>query len=156
MDLLPLPRIAFSLALTGMLSGLVLLMSSVTRSKRILVLSGCAGMAAAAMIVTTPLFSSVYERLCFKKGWGLELRFNRFERVVETKSGVVTVTPRGLVYGDGSIEARTSTDLKNGNAFNFVLPPSALRSFHPHPARILMIGLGIGAWAEIIANNPQV
>lgn len=156
MDLLPLPQIAFSLALTGILSGLVLLMGSVAKNKRVLALSGGVALSVVVTLLTAPLFSSVYARLCFKTAWSPDSRFNRFDRSVETKSGVVTVTPRGLVYGDGSIEAHISTDLKNGDAFNFVLPPYALSSFDPHPGQVLMIGLGIGAWAEIIANHPEI
>jgi len=32
----------------------------------------------------------------------------------------------------------------------------SLALYHPHPREVLMIGLATGAWAQVIANNPEV
>jgi spermidine synthase len=155
-DTWPLPRIVLFLALLGILLGSTLLLSNI--SKRNILASACCCAVAALTVVTIagPGFHNVYDKLCFKKAWSLQLSQNRFERIVETRNGVVAVTTNGLVYGDGSLEARLSTDPKEGVNFNFLVPPFALSSFHSSPKKILMIGLGTGAWAEIIANHPQV
>ena len=31
-----------------------------------------------------------------------------------------------------------------------------MSAFHPAPRRVLMIGLSGGAWAEVVANHPQL
>ncbi|HLJ28059.1 MAG TPA: spermidine synthase [Candidatus Angelobacter sp.] len=156
MDLWPLSRIALALALLGVLLGAILLLSSVSRPKVLAAVGACAGTAGLMVLLAGPLFGNLYEKLCFKKGWRPQSPRHRFDRVVETKSGIITVTPGGLVYGDGSLEARASTDLKDGSNFNFLAPPFALGSFHSHPKEVLMIGAGIGSWAEIVANHPYL
>lgn len=39
---------------------------------------------------------------------------------------------------------------------NMVARPFALSAFHPAPRRVLMIGLGSGSWAQVVANQPQL
>jgi predicted membrane-bound spermidine synthase len=156
MDLWPLSRIAVVLVLAGVTLGALLLARPLSRKNLVAALGGCTAILVLIVFLTAPLFSHAYERLCFKQTWFDNPRFARFVNIVETKSGVISASPRGMVYGDGSWEARLNTSLDDDFNFNFTLPPFALSSFHPHPRRVLMIGLGGGAWAEIIANHPQL
>jgi spermidine synthase len=37
-----------------------------------------------------------------------------------------------------------------------IVRPYALSAFHPNPAHVLMIGLGSGSWAQVIANDSHL
>jgi len=73
---------------------------------------------------------------------------------VENRSGIITVTADGVVFGNGMYDGRFNTDLKRDT--NGIVRPYALSLFHPAPRDVLMIGLSSGSWAQIIANNPDV
>jgi spermidine synthase len=75
-------------------------------------------------------------------------------RVVETRSGIITVDQSGAVFGNGMYDGRFNTDLTQD--VNGVLRPYALSLFHAAPHDVLMIGLSSGSWAQVIANNPAV
>jgi len=74
--------------------------------------------------------------------------------VVENRSGIITVTEDGIVFGNGMYDGRFNTDLKNDT--NGIVRPYALSLFRPAPRDVLMIGLSSGSWAQVIANNPDV
>jgi hypothetical protein len=77
-----------------------------------------------------------------------------YASVVETRSGVISVTADGMVFGGGIYDGRFSVDLiKDANGIE---RPFALSYFHPNPREVLMIGLSSGSWAQVIVNNPQV
>jgi spermidine synthase len=78
----------------------------------------------------------------------------KFVDVVENRSGIITVTEDGTVFGHGMYDGRFNTDLKNDT--NGIVRPYALSLFHPAPRNVLMIGLSSGSWAQVIANNPDV
>jgi SAM-dependent methyltransferase len=75
-------------------------------------------------------------------------------RVVENRSGIITVTADGTVIGNGMYDGRFNTDLRRDA--NGIVRPYALSLFHPAPRRVLMIGLSSGSWAQVVANNPDV
>ncbi len=77
-----------------------------------------------------------------------------FVDVVENRSGIITVTDDGTVFGNGMYDGRFNTDLKNDT--NGIVRPYALSLFHPAPRDVLMIGLSSGSWAQVIVNNPDV
>jgi len=79
---------------------------------------------------------------------------DHFAHVVENRSGIITVTDSGIVFGHGMYDGRFNTDLKNDT--NGIVRPYALSLFHPAPRDVLMIGLSTGSWAQVIANNPHV
>ena len=79
---------------------------------------------------------------------------DRFDHVVETKGGVAAVTREGLVYGGGVYDGRISIDFVDD--VNGIFRPFSVSAFHPAPRRVLMIGLSAGAWAEVVANHPQL
>ena len=74
--------------------------------------------------------------------------------MVETKGGVAAVTREGLVYGGGVYDGRMSIDFVDD--VNGIFRPFSVSAFHPAPRRVLMIGLSGGAWAEVVANHPQL
>jgi spermidine synthase len=39
---------------------------------------------------------------------------------------------------------------------NMIVRPYGLSAFQSAPHRVLMIGLGSGSWAQVVANHPQV
>jgi spermidine synthase len=78
----------------------------------------------------------------------------RFLHIAETKSGVITVTQDGTVFGGGIYDGRFNIDPMHDT--NGIVRAYALSSFHPSPKEVLMIGLSSGSWAEVIANHPQL
>src|SRR4029077_2786748 len=97
------------------------------------------------------LFHHMYEKMQLKKIYGPGAAY---ATVVETRSGVISVTPDGMVFGGGIYDGRFSVDLVKDT--NGIERPFALGYFHPNPREVLMIGLSSGSWAQVVANNPQV
>jgi predicted membrane-bound spermidine synthase len=100
----------------------------------------------------TALFDHYYERLIYKAE--VVEREARFVDVVENKSGVVTVNAKGVVYGGGIYDGMVSVDLIDDK--NFLIRPFSLALYHPGPREVLMVGLGAGAWAQVLVNHPEV
>ena len=73
---------------------------------------------------------------------------------MENKSGVVTVNTKGVVYGGGMYDGMVSVDLIDDK--NLLIRPFSLALYHPSPREVLMVGLGTGAWAQVLVNNPAV
>jgi predicted membrane-bound spermidine synthase len=98
-----------------------------------------------------PFFDHYYERIIYKDAVGSEAPF---VDIVENKSGVVTVDTKGIVYGGGMYDGMVSVDLIDDK--NLLIRPFSLALYHPSPREILMVGLGTGAWAQVLVNNPEV
>jgi len=96
-------------------------------------------------------FAHFYERIIYKNDVATS---PQFVDVVENRSGVITVSSNGTVYGSGLYEGRLSVDLVDD--INQIIRPFSLSFFHPSPREVLMIGLATGAWAQVIANHPMV
>lgn len=73
---------------------------------------------------------------------------------VENRSGIITASESGIVYGHGMYDGRFNVDLKHDT--NGIVRPYGLSLFHPAPRDVLMIGLSSGSWAQVIASNPAV
>jgi predicted membrane-bound spermidine synthase len=104
----------------------------------------------AVFFVSQPVFATLYDRLFFKHAFPAK----HFEQVVETRGGVVAVSPDGVVYGGGAYDGHFNVDLLRD--VNMILRPYALSAIHPSPRRVLMIGLGSGSWAQVVISNPEV
>ena len=128
------------LALAG-IRGAALLANAIL----IAILTGCVS------IATPRLFDQFYERLLLAQQFTPD---SRFADVVENRSGVITVTEDGTVYGGGAYDGKFSIDLVNDR--NKILRAYTISALHPAPRQVLMIGLSSGAWAQVIANNPEV
>ena len=152
MDYWGMRQIAIAIALTGIALGAAILVGSAPagRSRR-LRLAGCVALGALVVAGATPLFDRIYERLEAKH----ELPDSYVYRdLVETKSGVAAVTKDLIVYGGGVYDGRINTDLVHDG--NMLFRPFSMSLWHAAPREVLMIGLSTGAWAQVIANHPQV
>jgi predicted membrane-bound spermidine synthase len=149
MDHLDVASISALLAIAGLLLGLALLLPALlVRPWRVAAI--VAAIAAAPCAVGTA-FDDLYLRLIF----GPEaVQRPPFRDVVETKSGIVTVTPDAIVYGGGYYDGRIEVELVEDR--NHLARPLALGAAHATPRRVLMIGLATGAWAQVVLANPAV
>ncbi|MHC4938046.1 MAG: spermine/spermidine synthase domain-containing protein [Planctomycetota bacterium] len=108
--------------------------------------------AIAAVLALTPwLFDSLYEKLQFKDEYEPGLRFALIE---EGKSGVVTVTEEGEVFGGGVYDGKFNVD--PANDINGIFRCYAGFAFREPPKSVLVVGLGSGSWAQVLANHPAV
>jgi spermidine synthase len=151
MDYLSLFSISLLLLIGGVGFAVVVLVTNgrLTERSRI----GMAfGIAVALLVVTgsRPIFSTIYDRLLFKDQYPK----GRFQQVVVGRIGTIGVTPNGSVFGGGVYDGRFNVDLMHD--VNMVVRPYALGAFHSAPCRVLMIGLGSGSWAQVVANEPLV
>jgi spermidine synthase len=110
---------------------------------------------AAAVILTQwslpVLFGDFYEKLIFRTH---HAEAGRFRHIIENRSGVITVTQNGVVYGSGAYDGRVTINLLNDPSQ--IVRAFAVAALHPAPRRVLMIGLAGGAWAQVIANHRGV
>ena len=102
------------------------------------------------LVSTQPLFWGFYERLYDGLGYAGE----RFAHVVETRTGVVTVTSMGQVQGGGAYDGWFSTDLVDDR--NAVFRAYATALYQAEPKEVLIVGLASGSWAQVLANHPTV
>jgi spermidine synthase len=104
------------------------------------------------LALTIPMASPyLIETLQWKRPIGKQ---ERLSRIVENRSGIITVAQDRTVYGNGAYDGRFNTDLVHDS--NLIIRPFSLSLFHPGPRDVLMIGLSSGSWAQVIANNPDV
>jgi len=111
---------------------------------------GALSSAALAVIAMSPvLHESIYERMLYKDRY----RGEHFDGLVENRHGVVGVAPDRHVVDngiDGGLAAIDVDDQQSLLVRAFAIP--ALSS----PRRALVIGLGTGAWPQIVASLPSV
>ena len=150
MDYFGLVTIASMLAVAGVACALVLMTAlAVPRREKLRHLGLAAIIGIAALGVVPQWSGRVLESLQWKGDAA-----QKFVHVIENRSGIITVTGDGTVYGHGMYDGRFNTDLKNDT--NGIVRPYALSLFHPAPRDVLMIGLSSGSWAQVIASNPAV
>jgi spermidine synthase len=150
MDHFGLVTIASMLAVAGVACALMLMTACVAPRREKLRHFGLAAIIGIAAIGVVPQLSDrVLESLQWKGASA-----QKFVHVIENRSGIITVTEDGTVYGHGMYDGRFNTDLKNDT--NGIVRPYALSLFHPAPRDVLMIGLSSGSWAQVIASNPAV
>jgi len=115
--------------------------------------TGIALLALAALNATMGVqaFDGIYEKLQDKVGYSPQ---RRFTHVVETKSGILTVNQSDQLFGGGAYDGAFNTSLQQDK--NTILRCYALADLHRSPREALMIGLGSGSWATVVANNPAV
>jgi predicted membrane-bound spermidine synthase len=152
LDAFPTATVALGLVLAGL--ALVVALLVLGRVKGVPALVGYAGalVAAAACVWATPtLFDRLYERLQFKDKLAADFRF---WRVVENRSGVITVAPSGEVYGGGAYDGIFNASIVYDR--NGIFRSYALGAMRPHYQEALMIGLASGSWAQVVVNLPDV
>jgi spermidine synthase len=109
-----------------------------------------AALAVLAMVAVPRGSANVLEALQWKNA----AEASPLIHVVENRSGIITVTADGTVFGNGMYDGHFNTQLMHDN--NLIERPYALSLFHPAPRDVLMIGLSSGSWAQVIASNPDV
>ena len=152
MDYWGIQNISIGLALAGVsIGGAVLLAAHMPVARLVPALAVCTLVGSFIVIASSSLFDHIYEKLQLKAEWS---GTQPFKYVVENKSGVITVSQDGTVFGGGIYDGRFNTDLVHDS--NLVVRAFALSSLHSAPKQVLMIGLSSGSWAQVIANHPQI
>ena len=80
-------------------------------------------------------------------------RPTKFTNLVENRSGIIAVDSDEKVFGGGIYDGQFNIDPVNGR--NGIFRAYAIAAFHPHPRRVLIIGLASGSWAQVLANHPE-
>jgi spermidine synthase len=150
-DHLGLAALAVALVVAGLAcAGLLTGMLQLPRAEKILHMGGVTAVAVLAIVAIPRASQNVLASLQWKGAPNAQALAD----VVENRSGIITVTADGTVYGNGMYDGRFNTDLKHDS--NGIVRPYALNLFHPAPRQVLMIGLSSGSWAQVIASNPEV
>jgi predicted membrane-bound spermidine synthase len=143
---------AFLAALGGIAAAAVAGLAPMSWSRRAtFVALGFVVVAVCSPVAVKAFFDHYYERIIYKDKIGSG---SPFADVVENKSGVVTVDANAVVYGNGMYDGVASVNLIDDR--NLLIRPFSLALYHPRPREVLMVGLATGAWAQVIANNPDV
>jgi spermidine synthase len=152
MDVLPLSLVTVALTLLGLGLGLALTPKAKLGRTGFIAMSSATVVAALLVVLgSIPLFHGMYEKMLLKDKYA---PLAQFAAVVETRSGVITVTQMGTVFGGGVYDGKFNISLVNDT--NGIQRAFALSYFHPNPREVLMVGLSSGSWAQVIANHPQV
>ncbi len=153
LDRLSLAHASLMIALVGVGSAALLLLASRLDARSALRWSlAIAGVSATLVGAAPALFDQLYEKLLFKTRYAPNARL---AQVSENRSGVISVAENGTVFGGGVYDGGFNTDLVT-NDRNLIIRAYALAALHPAPREVLMIGLGTGSWAQVVANNPRV
>mgnify|MGYP006074298575 CR=1 FL=1 len=148
MDYFSTQTIAMLLAMAGLLIAATLIDTQQGQSR---VSSIALAVLALVFLTSNPALSrGNYERFQVLGNYAGE----SFKHIVETKSGVITVTQNDRVYGGGVYDGLFNTNLITDT--NGIVRPYILSAFHPDPKRVLMIGLATGSWAQVVAHHPAL
>lgn len=94
-------------------------------------------------------YDFLYEKLLYKEEW---VRGEHFAHVLENRSGVITVSESGKVYGSGMYDGVFNTGLVVDK--NMIIRAYSVSAMREKLPEVLMVGLSSGSWAQVIANNP--
>jgi spermidine synthase len=152
MDRMTTPQIGKTIALIGL--GLVMVMvaaSGLRGTTRIAAWGAVVAGAFAVAALNPRVYDRIYERLLYQAEFKED---TRFADLIETKSGVIAVTQDGTVYGGGAYDGRFNTSIVYDR--NGILRAYGIGAMSQKPAKILMVGLASGSWAQVIAHLPGV
>lgn len=149
LDRWPAVRVAALLGVLGL--GVAAVLVLFLRRRRWPALVVLAAVGVGIVRVTPVLLDQLYERLIFRENFHPGVRF---AHTAETRAGVVSITPAGTVYGGGVYDGMVRVDL--GHDGNHLVRAFAVAALHPQPRRVLMIGLSMGAWAQVLAHLPEL
>jgi predicted membrane-bound spermidine synthase len=151
MDIWSLRTVELALAALGVAASLTLWMGGKPAlAGRLVAAAAGVTLCIGLMASSRPLYAAIYEQLQSKSAYRPG---ERFTDIVETRSGVITVDSDRTIYGGGAYDGKLITDVGETDA---LLRPYSISFLHPDPKEVLIIGLAGGAWAEVIANHPQV
>jgi spermidine synthase len=151
MNFLGLRQIALLLGGVSVASSIVLVfVSSRTSVRPPAWLFGLVLLCGAAVLVASPSYKLLYERIIFRHRDEAKVPF---AHVVENRNGVVAVLSNGAVFGGGVYDGEYL--IRPDQDSNFIIRAFALSAVHPHPRRILIVGLASGSWAQVMVNHPE-
>ena len=149
-DAWPLQTTGEVIALVGLaLVGGLVILSDLRGAKRGAWLAGVATVAVLLVVGTPRAYDRIWERLLYKDKFAAD---TKFAEIIETKSGVITVTQDGTVYGGGAYDGRFNTSIRYDR--NGIMRAYGIGALHPAPKKVLMIGLASGSWATVIQHLP--
>lgn len=149
LDLWPIATVSAVIGVTGLFL-VALIVALVDRSPlRWGVIAALVGLSFAVLPASRSATDRLWERLLFKAKFTPE---TRFAEVIETKSGVITVTQDGVVFGGGAYDGKFNTSIVHDR--NGILRAYAIGALSPAPRRVLMIGLASGSWATVVQHLP--
>ncbi|PCI05293.1 MAG: spermidine synthase [Hyphomicrobiales bacterium] len=102
-------------------------------------------------VISPKLHHLVYEKLQFG---ATNTSSSKFANISETKSGVVAITGNKTVFGTGVYDGTVHVNLMEDR--NGLYRATAITAIHPGPKKILVIGLSMGAWTQILSNIKTV
>jgi spermidine synthase len=150
MDRMSTRSIALTLGLASLLLGsLVLFMSGLRPSKLVSQGLELALVAVGMIWASHPLFDQLYERLLYKDRFTPDVHFTE---MIENRSGVISLTDDGRVWGGGAYDGAINTSIVRNQ--NWIVRAYTVPALHPNPKQMLMIGIASGSWAEVLANAP--
>lgn len=149
-DIWPLRTTGLAVALIGLaLVALLFVLAELRGAKQIAALVSVAAAGALLVFGTPRAYDRIWEKLLYKEDFRAD---TKFAEIIETKSGVITVTQDGTVYGGGAYDGRFNTSIRYDR--NGIMRAYGIGAMHPAPRRILMIGLASGSWATVIEHLP--
>ncbi|MFP6874876.1 MAG: methyltransferase domain-containing protein [Verrucomicrobiales bacterium] len=151
MDQLPLQQISVLLAFLGLILSAGIAFYSKLRGCQLAKRLAFTATAGLAILLSSPfLFDGLFERLQLKSNYNHR---ERFDLVIESRFGVVTIDRHHKIYGGGIYDGYIGTELEAGS---WMIRPYFLSAVHPAPREVLVIGLSGGTWTQILAHNPHV
>lgn len=160
MEHIGMARLSVGLSLTGLGMALLIGLPSSRRrgaddappGRSGMLIGTVAGVMTAVCLSAPLAFDHLHERLFFRTAYASSPRFTE---IVENRAGVIGVTADGAVYGGGVYDGVYNTTLRQSER-NQIQRAYALGALHRSPRRVLLVGLGSGSWATVIADHPQV
>ncbi|MEO7425587.1 MAG: fused MFS/spermidine synthase [Fibrobacteria bacterium] len=99
-------------------------------------------------------FHHVLEKMQYDENYSAE---QGFKYINQSRSGIITVaadTEGDIIYGGGGYDGRFNVDpVSDANIIRRVYMVPAL---HPHPEKVLEIGLSGGSWAWVMSKYPGI
>lgn len=102
------------------------------------------------VVISPALHASIYERMLYKDRY----RGERFDALIENRHGIVGVAPNRHMVENGIDGGLAAIDVDDGESR--LIRAFAIPAMCAGPRRVLVIGLGTGSWAQVVAGLSSV
>jgi spermidine synthase len=151
MNFLGLRQVALLLGGISVSGGVLLLLFAGRTAPRVPAwLFVAAALCAIAVPFAWPRYDLFYERIVFLHKPESK---TPFAHIVENRNGVIGVLSNTAVFGGGVYDGHFL--INPARDPNFIIRAFAISAVHPHPRRVLEIGLASGSWGQVIVNHPE-
>jgi spermidine synthase len=151
MNFLGLRQVALLLGgISVIAGGLLLLLARRTTPRAPVWVFVLAALCAVAVPLSWSRYDLFYERIIFLHRPESKAPF---AHIVENRNGVITVLSNTAVFGGGVYDGHFLIDPVRDP--NFIIRAFAISAIHPHPRRMLEIGLASGSWGQVLVNHPD-